>query len=414
MNHDFKTVRGKAVFIIGVAIDFICVTLINQFTIYEGVLGFIYIFIYILYSAILLDGTIKKKLFASITAVLVLILVGAVVSSFVSIISERNLALLYGKKITERIYSVVGIQILTIVIYDLILKYSVSSLKKREWNLVISILVISFISMAFIHLTLISTDIDINYTRMIMASELGIIVLNIVCFYMTYALSKSNSETEALREQKQQDEYRAHYAENIKNQYEEMRRIRHDMKQNLTVISALYKEGKYKEACKYADKISDNLTKFDILIDVGNDFINAILNSKLSIAKEHGIEVLCVSSSNIGGVEDTDLCNLLGNMLDNAIEAAEKCNNSFIEVSLNSDEYKIHVMISNSIKESVFKHNCNLVSTKNDNNTHGYGIKTIKSIAEKYGGIANFYEDENMFYCQVIMYKQKLRECDLR
>ena len=101
-------------------------------------------------------------------------------------------------------------------------------------------------------------------------------------------------------------------------------------------------------------------------------------------------------------------------MLDNAIEAAQKCDNSFVEVSVNSDEDKIHVIISNSIKEPVLKNNIDLQSTKYDNNIHGYGVKTIKSIAKKYNGIANFYEDKNIFYCQVLMYKQKLDEYILK
>lgn len=405
LKHDFKTIRGKIVFIVGVLIDFFSVTIINHVTPYEGIWGIIYMVIYSIYAIIFLDDTIKRKLFAAFIAVIIILGSGAFVSGIVSTVLDGKLSDIYEEKIINRFFSMILVQVILIFVYDLILKYSVSSLKKKEWNLVLSILILSFLSLAFIHVTLININIDIYYARFLMASEFGIIILNIVCFYMTYELNKSNIETEELRIQTQQNEYRIQYAENIRSQYEEIRRMRHDMKQNLAVISTLYKEKKYKEAGEYTDKISYNLAKLEMLIDVGNDFINAILNSKLSIAKEHGIEVLCVSSNNVDGVEYIDLCNLLGNMLDNAMEAAGKCDNSLIEVSVNSDEDKIHVMISNSIKESVMKNNFDLISTKNDNNTHGYGIKTIKSIAKKYGGIANFYEDKNMFYCQVIMYK---------
>lgn len=410
LEHDFRTARGKTVYAAGVLIDFIAVTIINRVTSYEGIWGIIYMVIYSLYAVIFLDDTLKRKLFAAFIAVIVLLCSGAFVSGFVSMVSDGELSDIYEEKITNRFFSMILVQVILIFVYDLILKYSVSSLKKKEWNLVLSIMMISFLSLAFIHVTLININFDIYYVRFLMASEFGIIILNIVCFYMTYELSKSNIETEELRIRTQQDEYRIHYAENIRSQYEEIRRIRHDMKQDLTVISALYREGKYKEADRYADKISDSLTKLDTLIDVGNDFINAILKSKLSIAKERGIDVLCVASNNIGGVEDTDLCNLLGNILDNSIDAAEKCENGFIEISIDSDEDKIHIMAVNSIKNPVLENNAALISTKPNNKLHGYGIKTIRSIAEKYNGMVRFYEEDNVFCCQVLMYKQGQNE----
>lgn len=177
------------------------------------------------------------------------------------------------------------------------------------------------------------------------------------------------------------------------------------MKQNLAVISELYRKQNYDEASRFADRVSYNLAKFDNVIDVQNDFINAILNSKLITASEYGIRIICSSSNNISGIDDIDLCNLLGNMLDNAIEAAKACDKGYIEVSINSDENKLLVIIANSIAQSVLKSNKDLTSTKRDSERHGYGIKTIRSIAHKYDGVAKFYEENNMFYCQVLMYK---------
>ena len=203
----------------------------------------------------------------------------------------------------------------------------------------------------------------------------------------------------------QQEEYRISYAENIKTQYEEIRRMRHDMKQNFAVISALCRECKYDEVNEFMGKISENLEKIEMVIDVHNDFINAILNSKLLIASEYGIRVICAASNNINGIEDIDLCNLLGNILDNAIEAAKHCPNGYIEVSIRSDENMILVIVANTIVESVMKRNKELKSTKKNADRHGYGVKTINSIAEKYSGTANFYEEGEMFYCQVMMYK---------
>lgn len=402
LNLDFKSKRGKLIYISGVALDFISVTVINNFIVYESFGGIIYVLIYLLYEILFFNGSIFKKLFSALIAVIVLASISLGMSGIVSTIFNSSVATVYEPHTIERICTVISIQILLFCVYDLIIKFSVTTLRKIEWKLVLSILGTSFVSLACMHITLVYEN---YYVKLIMVAEFGIIILNIVCFYMTYSLSKSNAEAEELRMKRQQEEYRISYAENIKNQYEEIRRMRHDMKQNLAVISELYRKQKYDEASRFADRVSDNLSKFDNVIDVQNDFINAILNSKLITASEYGIRIICSSSNNISGIDYIDLCNLLGNMLDNAIEAAKACEKGYIEVSINSDENKLLVIIANSIAQSVLKSNKDLTSTKRDSERHGYGIKTIRSIAHKYDGFAKFYEENNMFYCQVLMYK---------
>lgn len=406
LQHDFKTLKGKLIFIAGVVMDLICVTLINNYTNYEGVLGAAYILVYFLYAVIFLKSDLPKKLFAAVLANSVLMCTVSMVSSIITNVFKRSLSEIYGENSIYRIISIAVNLLLLVSVFNLILKYKVTTVKKNEWRLIFSVLGISFVSLAFIHIVLIKSDVDELYAEMLMLSEFGIIFMNIVCFYMTYSLSKSNSETERLRMLRQQEEYRQSYAENIKEQYEEIRRMRHDMKQNLAVISALYCEQKYDEANEFAGRVSEKLEKLEMVIDVHNDFINAILNSKLSIASEYGIRVICASASNIDGIDDIDLCNLLGNILDNAIEAAKQCENGYIEVSIRSDESTVLVIIANSIAKSVLSTNKELRSTKDNSSRHGYGVKTICSIAEKYSGKASFNEEGNMFYCQAMMYKQ--------
>lgn len=405
LQHSFKSINGKLIYMIGIAMDFICVNIINNHMEYESIFGTAYIIIYLAFSIVFLKGTFIQKVFASVIANSVLVCTVSIVTGIMSGALKNDYLQIYTSRSIYRAVAMIMNQFILILIFNIILKYKVITIKKHEWRLILSILGISFVSLALIHFAVIETDIEPQYSKFLMLSEFGIIFLNIVCFYMTYSLSKSNSEAEELRIKNQQEEYRLSYAENIKNQYEEIRRMRHDMKQDLAVLSELYREQKYDEARSFADKVSKNLAKFDNVIDVQNVFINAILNSKLSTALEYGIKVICSSSNNVSGIDDIDLCNLLGNMLDNAIEAAKMCEMGYIEVSINSDENKILVIIANSVVKSVLNYNKELITTKADSARHGYGIKTIKSIANKYNGTAKFYEESNLFYCQVLMYK---------
>lgn len=241
---------------------------------------------------------------------------------------------------------------------------------------------------------------------MLLLSEIGLIALNIICLYIMISLNQSNRTAEEFKLKEQQLKHDIQYAETVRSQYQEIRQIRHDIKQHLDAVSGLQLEGKIDAAQKYISDISSGLERIEMFMDVGNDFVNAILNSKLSIAKSKGIEVLCNSSSEVGGISEYDLCNLIGNMLDNAIEAAEKTgDNAVVEVSIRSDKYKLMITVANSILQSVLNGNSELKTSKKEAELHGFGVKSIKTIAERYGGSADFYEENLTFFCRVILCK---------
>ena len=102
-----------------------------------------------------------------------------------------------------------------------------------------------------------------------------------------------------------------------------------------------------------------------------------------------------------------DLCNILGNMLDNSIEACEKCepSNRIIICDITDDGQRVMITVKNAIDTSVLYINPSLDTTKLEKEIHGFGVKTIKAIAEKYNGYVYFYEEDLTFVCKVIMYK---------
>ena len=218
-------------------------------------------------------------------------------------------------------------------------------------------------------------------------------------------MNKSNRAAEEFKLKEQQLMHDVQYAKTVRTQYQEMRHIRHDIKQQLATVSGLQIKGKFDEAQKYISEVADRIEQIEMFVDVGNDFINAILNSKLSIAKSKGIEVLCNFSGKIDNISEYDLCSLIGNVLDNAIEASEKVCDAVIAVSLFSDKYKLILTVSNSISQSVLNENTELKTTKDEAELHGFGVRSIRAIAKKYDGIADFYEEGLTFFCRVVLGK---------
>lgn len=96
-----------------------------------------------------------------------------------------------------------------------------------------------------------------------------------------------------------------------------------------------------------------------------------------------------------------DLCNLIGNMFDNAIEASQNSEKRFIYFEISQKNDNLNIFLKNSIDQSVLTSNPHLQSTKKSNN-HGFGTSIIKEIAMRHHGIADFYEEDNCFCCNVI------------
>lgn len=385
----------------------IIISIMNSVTVFEGLGGVIYTVYAFLISLFLLQGTVIKKLFVSILNNIIALFVNVLVSSAVSAAFKENIAVIYTEQSLVRLIAIISAQILMFIICDLLIKiigeYKLV-LNKKEWFLILVNFVFSFSTIAIIHIAQTYYDIPREATILMLFAEISSVILFVASFYIIFALSRSNKESEELHILRQQHQYRIQYANNIKMQYDEIRRIRHDMKQSYSVIESLISDEKYTEASKYIESNINNFGKSEILIDVGNDFVNAILNSKLTFAKSIGIEVICSSTSNIQGIDDTDLCNLLGNMLDNAIEACEQCKGEkLIEASISIRENKCIIIVSNSVESEIMKNNKALETTKKDAKNHGFGVKSIRTIAEKYGGLVNFYQEKSLFNCQVVL-----------
>ena len=115
-----------------------------------------------------------------------------------------------------------------------------------------------------------------------------------------------------------------HYAE-IENIYRTMRGWKHDWHNHIQALSAQLDSGEYKKARSYLDEINQSILTIDTVIKTGNTMADAILNSKISLMKSKEIEVEAQAQvpSSLS-VPDVDLCIIIGNLLDNAMEACAK------------------------------------------------------------------------------------------
>ena len=191
----------------------------------------------------------------------------------------------------------------------------------------------------------------------------------------------------------------AHYEQLYKHQTE-IRTFRHDIKNILISIIGILKESDTEKALQVMqanlDMLDDSNKK---IVNTGHPITDAILQSKLHDADAKGIK-LSISTKLTEKiiVDELELGIVLGNALDNAIEAAAKVKNNrekVVAFDMITTAERIIITIENPVDGNV---NTNkLVTSKRDKENHGYGVGSIKTIARKYDGVAEFAYSNGMF-----------------
>ena len=192
----------------------------------------------------------------------------------------------------------------------------------------------------------------------------------------------------------------------VENIYNQMRGWKHDYHNHIQVMKAYLALEKYSEMDIYLDDFAKDLTSIDTIIKTGNIMIDSILNSKLSMAISQDIKInakgLVPRSINIAEI---DLCVIIGNLMDNAIEATiklEKSEDRFIRVYLREMKDQLYISVTNSVGGEVKKVNLEYISSKLGMN-HGFGLKRVDSIVNKYGGFINRQNEKGVFATEVIL-----------
>lgn len=195
-----------------------------------------------------------------------------------------------------------------------------------------------------------------------------------------------------------------HYAE-VDNMYKKMRGWRHDYRNHIQVLKAYASEGNLEAIKAYLDELDTDLATVDTVIKTGNAMADAILNSKISLAKSKGIEVHADASIPLAlTTPDIDLCVIIGNLFDNAIEASMKLpkDKRMIRIYMNMKNTQLYISFTNFTATGkmekigkVFK------TTKGEG--HGLGLIRIDNIIERLGGYLSRNSEDGAFTTEILL-----------
>lgn len=194
-----------------------------------------------------------------------------------------------------------------------------------------------------------------------------------------------------------------HYIE-VESMYRKMRGWRHDYHNHMQALTAYLENGEIDEAKVFLREINDTLVKVDTVIKTGNTMLNAILNSKISLMREKKIAVDATATVPASlSVADIDLCVIVGNLLDNAMEACELLPESsrFVRIYIAVKGTQLYMCFTNAAGKKQRKIGDLFLSTKGKD--RGFGLSRVDSLVKSYGGFVTRASEDGGYTTEVIL-----------
>ena len=202
----------------------------------------------------------------------------------------------------------------------------------------------------------------------------------------------------------QRDLIETHYRE-VDNMYRQMRGWRHDYRNHIQVMKAYAASGDMDAIQSYLDSLEQDLTTVDTVIKTGNRMTDAILNSKISIAHTKHIDVIADATIPVElGLSEVDLCIIIGNLFDNAIEASMTLpeDKRQIRVYMEVKNTQLYISFTNfTAQGKQTKIGKRFASTKGEG--HGLGLLRMDNIVERLGGYLNRNSEDGAFTTEILL-----------
>lgn len=291
--------------------------------------------------------------------------------------------------------------------------FSHGVLQELPWNYNAMLLLLPTGSMFMAyHLFVLSSKVEeVQYILVSFLIAIIILMINIMMFGIYMKLS-DNLELKRKNSiyQLQIDLYNSHIKEK-ESAMMEFRRARHDLKHQIIYLLDLSEKKEYGQLELYLKKLIDWEPLEGIMIAYTENFmIDALINYKYSFAKRNGIAF----SVNLEvpmtlPFEDTDLCIILGNALDNAMEAGVRGEvpTPYVDLKMKYDRGSLVIIIENSFDGKIRKnHSGKLLTRKLETENHGIGMDSIRKATEKYHGLLDIENEDGKFCLMIILYSE--------
>lgn len=246
----------------------------------------------------------------------------------------------------------------------------------------------------------------IEQANLLFIIAFGMIGMNMVVFYLINDVAKKEVQIQETKLLQIQGKNKLEMYKSISENYDNLKRKTHEFKNQISCIESLLDKKQYSKLEEYTKTIYGSLNHDLDVINTNNVIVNAILNTKYQEANSKGI-VFVFRVNDLSGlnVKDEDVVTILANLLNNAIEACETCEDKkIIKFKFVKEGNKIIIAVKNTFNYEVIFENGEIKSTKTSSlDEHGIGIRNVLKIIEKYGGSYVIENENKEFFFSIII-----------
>lgn len=202
----------------------------------------------------------------------------------------------------------------------------------------------------------------------------------------------------------QSDLLATHYAE-VENMYRQARGWRHDYRNHIQVLISYAEMGDLESLKAYLYELSIDLNSVDTVLKTGNKMTDVILNSKISLAKSRNITVRADAHVPVSlTTSEIDLCIIMGNLFDNAIEACMRLpeEERLIRIYMDMKNTQLYMSFTNTTAQKKQKKEDGKFRTTKGQG-HGYGLVRVDTIVERNQGYINRNSEDGAFTTEILL-----------
>lgn len=389
----------KRIYIVGYSAAALILYLAGVLTTNSTVLITVTFSLLLLISIILYEGTIIRKAFLSLLFI-VIVFISEIL--FIGIMTALNIGM--PSEIVEQgvnqIIGMIGTKIIYFWIVVFVCRLINKKLKEvppKQWVMIFLMPVVSTVILYIIFYDLLSVSVNGGMV-IYCCAVLGLLYINFAVFdfFETYLKQLRLSVLEQVIERET-----TNYKQ-IENAYNDMRTLKHDISNQLDVITDLIIRNDKKSAEAVIKSISLQLENVNAVCYTGEPIIDSVINIKLKYAHELGINItkrIKIATYNLDKIE---LCRAIGNVLDNAIEGCKRSGlfEQHIYISMQQIDDKIVVEITNTATDVNLN---NLQTSKKNRSAHGIGLSSIQNSVEKLNGYMKYDFKNNIFSLKMVV-----------
>lgn len=237
-----------------------------------------------------------------------------------------------------------------------------------------------------------------------MRAEIIILVIIVAAVAICLLAVKMLIPRQIVREmERYQNDLVGRQFEEIQNAYHEMRGWRHDYKNHMQVLKIYVESREWEHALAYISQMNEDLTSVDHVVKTGNMMADAIVNSKVSLAKRKEIRLdVTAKVPERLPISDVEFCVIFGNLMDNAIEACEKIASKeerFIRIYIGQFKKQFYLSVTNATNQT--RRAGKYYSLKGEG--HGFGLYRIDKIVKEKKGFLNRKDEPGVFATEIML-----------